>query len=46
MILVNAKSGEEVDPIIVDSRSGRRVDGEGFVFAAGSAFRERYGSAE
>ena len=36
----------EVDPVLVDRSSGRRVDGEGFVFTAGPAasraFRERY----
>jgi DNA-binding HxlR family transcriptional regulator len=46
MILVDAETRTEVDPVVVDSRSGRRVDGEDFVFAAGpaasQAFRERY----
>jgi DNA-binding HxlR family transcriptional regulator len=48
MILVDAESGEEADPVIVDSATGRRVDGDDFVFAAGpaasAAFRDRYTS--
>ena len=46
MILIDAATGAEVDPVLVDRCSGRRVDGEGFVFTAGPAasraFRERY----
>jgi DNA-binding HxlR family transcriptional regulator len=46
MILVDAETGEEAEPVLVDGRTGRRVDGPGFVFAAGPAasapFRERY----
>jgi DNA-binding HxlR family transcriptional regulator len=46
MILIDAATGAEVDPVLVDRSSGRRVDGEGFVFTAGPAashaFRERY----
>jgi DNA-binding HxlR family transcriptional regulator len=46
MILVDARTGEEVDPVVVDRASGRRLDGENFVFAAGPAasepFRARY----
>lgn len=46
MILVDAATGVEVDPVLVDRTSGRPVDGDGFVFAAGPAasraFRERY----
>lgn len=46
MILVDAATGEEVEPVLVDARSGRRVDGPDFVFAAGPAgsepFRRRY----
>lgn len=46
MILVDEQTGEEVEPVLVDRRTGRRVDGEGFVFAAGpaasAAFRDRY----
>src|SRR6185369_4951210 len=46
MVLVDAQTGEEADPIVVDRRTGRRVDGEDFVFTAGpaasEAFRDRY----
>jgi len=46
MILVDAETGEEVEPVLVDANSGRRVDGPDFVFAAGpaasAAFRDRY----
>jgi DNA-binding HxlR family transcriptional regulator len=46
MVLVDAESGQEVDPVVVDRASGRRVDGDGFVFTAGpaasQAFRDRY----
>jgi DNA-binding HxlR family transcriptional regulator len=46
MILVDAETGEEADPVLVDSRTGRRVDGTDFVFTAGPAasepFRRRY----
>jgi DNA-binding HxlR family transcriptional regulator len=46
MILVDAATGDEVEPVLVDRTSGRRVDGEGFVFTAGPAasraFRQRY----
>jgi DNA-binding HxlR family transcriptional regulator len=46
MILVDAETGDEVDPVMVDSKTGRRVDGDDFVFAAGpaasAAFRDRY----
>jgi DNA-binding HxlR family transcriptional regulator len=46
MILVDADTGVEVDPVVVDRTTGRRVDGDGFVFAAGpaasAAFRARY----
>ena len=46
MILVDATTGEEVEPVLVDRATGRRVDGPEFVFTAGPAasrpFRERY----
>ncbi|MGI8333027.1 winged helix-turn-helix transcriptional regulator [Actinomadura scrupuli] len=46
MILVDAESGQEVEPVLVDRATGRRVDGAGFVFtsgpAAGEAMRARY----
>jgi DNA-binding HxlR family transcriptional regulator len=46
MVLVDAETGVEADPVLVDSRTGRRVDGEDFVFTAGPAasapFRRRY----
>src|ERR1700716_1914750 len=46
MVLVDAKSGAEAEPVVVDARSGRRVDGDDFVFAAGPSaskpFRDRY----
>ena len=46
MILVDAVTGKEAEPVLVDLATGRRVDGDGFVFAAGPAasvaFRDRY----
>ncbi|MFC4943936.1 winged helix-turn-helix transcriptional regulator [Pseudonocardia sp. GCM10023141] len=46
MILVDAATGVEADPVIVDRVTGRRLDGDDFVFAAGPAasepFRARY----
>lgn len=46
MILIDAATGEEVEPVLVDARTGRRVDGPGFVFTAGPAgsepFQRRY----
>jgi DNA-binding HxlR family transcriptional regulator len=46
MILVDAATGEEVEPVLVDEATGLRVDGDGFVFTAGPAasraFRDRY----
>ena len=46
MILVDAATGVEVDPVVVDRASGRRVDSEDFIFTAGpsasEAFRARY----
>ncbi|WUH94348.1 winged helix-turn-helix transcriptional regulator [Streptomyces sp. NBC_00433] len=38
MILVDAASGEEVEPVLVDARTGRSLDdSEAFVFTAGPA---------
>jgi hypothetical protein len=46
MILVDAATGVEVDPVVVDRVTGRRVDIEDFIFTAGpaasEAFRVRY----
>jgi len=46
MILVDAETGEEAEPVLVDRTTGRRVDGDDYVFAAGPAaspaFRDRY----
>jgi DNA-binding HxlR family transcriptional regulator len=46
MILVDAVTGKEVEPVVIDAHSGRRVDGEGFAFTAGPAaspaMRARY----
>ncbi|GGP14225.1 helix-turn-helix transcriptional regulator [Nonomuraea glycinis] len=38
MIVVDANSGDEVEPVIVDARTGRRLDDSAtYVFAAGPA---------
>ncbi|WP_344455504.1 winged helix-turn-helix transcriptional regulator [Actinocorallia aurantiaca] len=47
MILIDADSGEEVDPAIVDAKTGHRLDdSDKYVFtagpAAGPAMRDRY----
>ncbi|MFF7920716.1 winged helix-turn-helix transcriptional regulator [Streptomyces mirabilis] len=47
MILVDADSGEEVEPVVVDAWTGRRLDdSDAFVFTAGPAaspaMRDRY----
>ncbi len=46
MVLIDAETGLEVEPVLVDRTTGRRVDGDGFVFTAGPAasqpFRDRY----
>jgi len=46
MILVDAQTGAEADPVLVDRATGRRVDGPDFVFTAGPAankpFQDRY----
>jgi DNA-binding HxlR family transcriptional regulator len=40
MILVDESTGGEVEPVVVDRATGRRVDGDGFVFASGPAAGE------
>jgi DNA-binding HxlR family transcriptional regulator len=49
VVLVDAETGAEVEPVVVDARTGRRIDGPGHVFtagpAAGPALRERYAGA-
>ncbi|MFG2292825.1 winged helix-turn-helix transcriptional regulator [Streptomyces sp. NPDC048603] len=35
LVLVDAETGVEADPVVVDRRTGRRLDGAGFVFARG-----------
>jgi DNA-binding HxlR family transcriptional regulator len=46
MVLVDAETGREAEPVLVDRATGRRVDGDDFVFTAGPAaskpFRDRY----
>ncbi|MCU1374905.1 MAG: putative transcriptional regulator [Actinomycetia bacterium] len=46
MILVEAETGAEADPVLVDRATGRRVDDPSFIFTAGPAaskpFRDRY----
>jgi DNA-binding HxlR family transcriptional regulator len=46
MVLVDAETGVEAEPVVVDRATGRRVDGPDFVFTAGPAaskpFRDRY----
>jgi DNA-binding HxlR family transcriptional regulator len=46
MILVDAETGQEVEPVVVDARTGRRIDGPDFVFgcgpAASEAMKKRY----
>ena len=46
MVLVDAETGVEAEPVVVDEATGRRVDGADFVFTAGPAaskpFRDRY----
>lgn len=46
MVLVDAATGVEAEPVLVDRETGRRVDGPEFVFTAGPAaskpFRDRY----
>ncbi|WP_406260937.1 helix-turn-helix transcriptional regulator [Actinacidiphila glaucinigra] len=41
MILVDAETGKEVEPVVVDATTGRRLDdSEAFVYAAGPAASE------
>ncbi|RKN48449.1 hypothetical protein [Micromonospora endolithica] len=35
VILVDSETGVEVDPVVVDRRTGRRIDTEDVVFARG-----------
>jgi len=46
MVLVDAHTGDEAEPVVIDRATGRRVDGPDFVFTAGPAaskpFRDRY----
>ena len=46
MVLVDAESGVEAEPVVVEQATGRRLDGPDFVFTAGPAasklFRDRY----
>jgi DNA-binding HxlR family transcriptional regulator len=46
MVLVDAETGAEAEPVLVDRLTGRRVDGPDFVFTPGPAaskpFRDRY----
>lgn len=42
MVLVDAATGEEAEPVLVDARTGRRVDGPDFVFTAGPAGSEPF----
>ena len=48
MVLVDASTGIEAEPVLVDRTTGHRVDGPDFVFTAGPAaskpFRDRYAS--
>jgi DNA-binding HxlR family transcriptional regulator len=41
VVLVNAKTGELADPVLVDSVSGMRINATDFVFAAGPAANQR-----
>ncbi|WP_326640747.1 hypothetical protein OIE67_15310 [Nonomuraea fuscirosea] len=46
LVLVDARTGQEVEPVVVDRRTGRRVDTDDHVFRAGPAagpeLRARY----
>ena len=46
MVLVDARTGAEAEPVLIDRVTGRRVDGPDYVFTAGPAasrpFRDRY----
>ena len=45
MVLVDATTGVEVEPVVVDRTTGRRVDGADFVFTAGPAASQAYAIA-
>lgn len=46
MILVDSETGKEVEPVVVDQATGRRIDTQEFIFtsgpAAGEAMKKRY----
>jgi DNA-binding HxlR family transcriptional regulator/alkylated DNA nucleotide flippase Atl1 len=46
MVLVDGQTGAEAEPVLIDKATGKRVDGDDFVFTAGPAasapFRDRY----
>ena len=46
MVLVDAQTGAEAEPVVIDRATGRRVDGPDFVFTVGPAasrpFQDRY----
>ena len=46
MVLIDAETGVEAEPVVVDHATGRRLDGPDFIFTAGPAaskpFRDRY----
>ncbi|MBX3069317.1 MAG: hypothetical protein KF883_02315 [Thermomicrobiales bacterium] len=46
MILIDEETGDEVEPVLVNRRTGKPVGGSGFVFTAGPAagkeMRRRY----
>jgi DNA-binding HxlR family transcriptional regulator len=50
MILVDAATGEEIEPVVVDRSTGRPLDGPEFVFTAGPAaspaMRARYAKGD
>ena len=37
MILVDAKTGREIEPVVVDATTGDRIDGPEYIYAAGPA---------
>jgi DNA-binding HxlR family transcriptional regulator len=37
MILIDGETGKEVEPVVVDQATGRRIDGPDFVFTSGPA---------
>jgi hypothetical protein len=51
MILVDAETGQEAEPVVVDARTGKRLDdSDAYVFTAGPAasepMRARYAELE